>query len=102
MIKIKIAKGADEAAVTFSLPEEVVDGGAAVVGDFNGWDPLATPMRRRRGAYSATTSLPTGRRYAFRYVTKAGQWFDDDAPDGYEPSPYGSANCVLDLTQARQ
>lgn len=82
-------------------PGEVLDGHMAVVGDFNDWDPTATPMRKRRGTYTATANLETGRRYAFLYLDEHGDWFWDEAADGYEPGPYGSDNCVLDLTRPR-
>ena len=34
--------------VTFVLPPSGDDGQVAVVGDFNDWDPLATPLQKRR------------------------------------------------------
>jgi hypothetical protein len=37
-----------------------------VIGDFNDWDPTATPLTRRDGEWSATVALKPGRyRYAF-------------------------------------
>ena len=52
----------------------------SVVGDFNGWDPFAHPLRRRsNGTRSATVTVATGRTLHFRYLAEGGMWFDDEA-----------------------
>ncbi len=87
------------AAVTFTLAHPCLEGlDVAVVGDFNDWDAGATPMHRLDGAYTATLTLPTGRRYRFRYLAGDGQWFNDDAADDYEPNVHGGQDSILDLT----
>ncbi len=98
MIEREPAKNGDEVKVTFILPMDGGDNPTAVVGDFNGWDPAATPLRRRRGQLSATVSIAPGRRYAFRYLGEGGRWFNDDAADDYQPNAYGGSDSVLDLT----
>jgi 1,4-alpha-glucan branching enzyme len=98
MIDRERVKGGDEVKVTFTLPMAGADGPAAVVGDFNDWDPTATPLRRRRDHLSATVSLGSGRRYAFRYLAEDGRWFNDDRADDYQPNAYGGSDSVLDLT----
>jgi 1,4-alpha-glucan branching enzyme len=86
--------------VTFSLPHAELDGKVSVVGDFNDWDPAATPMRKRGETRSASVVLDPGR-YAFRYVTDGGRWIDEDGADGFEANEFGSANAILDLNGNR-
>ena len=98
MIERELAKDGDEIKVTFILPMDTGDSPTAVVGDFNGWDPAATPLRPRRGQLAATVGIAPGRRYAFRYFATGGRWFNDDAADDYQPNAYGGSDSVLDLT----
>ena len=64
--------------VTFVLGVDECDRPVSVVGDFNGWDPLATPLRKRsNGTRSANIELPTGGSYRFRYLADGGIWFGD-------------------------
>lgn len=93
--------GDDSFLVTFHLPAEQHGGRrVSVVGDFNDWDPEATPLRETGASLTANVTLETGRRYQFRYVDDQGQWFDDEQPDDYAPNEYGEQNCVLDLASA--
>lgn len=84
--------------VTFALPADWRDSGVAVVGDFNGWDPSANPLRVDGDRCVATITVPSGRRYVFRYHTADGRWFNDDAADAYQPNEFGGHDCVLDVT----
>ena len=66
--------------VTFALPLQGPPGAVSVVGDFNGWDPFAHPLRRRaNGTRSATVTIPAGRTLHFRYLAEGGIWFDDES-----------------------
>src|SRR5690349_22893515 len=76
--------------VTFALPREAPGGAVSVVGDFNGWDPFAHPLRRRaNGTRSATVTIPACRTLHIRYLADGGIWFDaetvphKDAHGGY-------------------
>ena len=89
---IKTAKPARNGTVrvTFALPHDAPSGAVSVVGDFNGWDPFAHPLRRRaNGTRSASVTVKKGRTLHFRYLAEGGIWFDDvsaphtDAQDGY-------------------
>lgn len=93
-------KGTDQAKVTFSIPAEGSAAKVSVVGEFNDWDQTATPLRTKGDVRCASLVLPAGSRYAFRYVTSDGQWFDDDAADAYETNEFGTTNSILDLTGA--
>ena len=67
-----------------------------MVGDFNGWDPLAHPLRHRaNGTRSAAVILPPGRRFAFRYLAEGGRWHDDETAEAFEPNGAGGHNAVL-------
>lgn len=74
---------------------------ASVVGDFNDWDPHATPLRNFSGHRRATVAIPAGRRYRFRYLC-ADEWFNDIAADDYEPNDFGGLDSVVDLTEPRR
>lgn len=72
---------------------------ACVVGEFNGWSPTASPMKRlKNGTFSLTLPLERDRRYAFRYLLDGAQWLSDSDADESVPTPYGdSVNSVIVL-----
>lgn len=98
MIKRAPLNGGNKVKITFVLPAESSTK-VAVAGEFNGWDPAATVLRKRGESRSASVTLDAGSRYAFRYVEATeGHWFNDDAADGYERNEFGSENSIIDLT----
>lgn len=75
--------------VTFSLPAETVNGAqtVAVVGEFNGWDSTAAPLKKQKdGSYKATVELPIGQEYQFRYLIDGQTWTNDTTADKYVAS----------------
>jgi hypothetical protein len=91
VIKQAPVKGRNAIKVSFVLPQDAIPGKTSVVGDFNGWDPLAQPLRpRANGTRSAAVTLPPGRRFAFRYLAEGGRWHDDDTVEAFEPNGAGA------------
>ncbi len=85
--------------VTFSIPVEWLDRPVSVVGDFNGWDPTANPMRKRGSVRSASVVLAPGHCYRFRYLDASGRWHDDPAADDVVDNGSGAGDCVVDLCE---
>lgn len=98
MILREPSRKGDKAKVTFVLPDDGNPEEVFVAGDFNSWNPGATLLRRRGEVRSASLTLSTGRRYAFRYY-RGGRWFNDEDADDYETNDYKEKNCILDLTE---
>jgi 1,4-alpha-glucan branching enzyme len=67
--------------VTFALPVDEVDQAVSVVGEFNDWDPLAHPLKKRsNGTRSVSVELDADHAYRFKYLTEDGSWLlDGDA-----------------------
>lgn len=83
------------AKVTFVLPIQSAPA-VSVVGDFNGWDPAAHPLRKRsNGTRSVSVELPPGQAYRFRYLAEGGRFFDDPDADVIEPNGFGDTHSVL-------
>jgi 1,4-alpha-glucan branching enzyme len=79
LIKMAKTTRSGTVRVTFVLPAAEPAGAVSVVGDFNGWDPYAHPLRRRgNGARSAAVEVPAGATVHFRYLAEGGVWFDDE------------------------
>ncbi|HZD16778.1 MAG TPA: isoamylase early set domain-containing protein [Actinomycetota bacterium] len=96
MIRRSHLRDGEKVKVTFVLPSTQPHGHCSVVGDFNDWNPLANPLKRRSNrSFSANVVLPTGKHYRFRYLGEDGAWFDEEEADGYEPGPGNSTNSVL-------
>ena len=70
-----------------------------IVGEFNNWDKLATPMKSlKNGEFVATLDLETGREYQFRYYFDKIFWGNDPQADGYCYSAYGDCeNSILNI-----
>lgn len=87
--------------VRFSLSEEEARGAesVSVVGDFNDWNPEATPMRRlKNGSFSAELELAPENAYKFRYRAGDGHWINDPQADEFEFCTYAQAeNGILKL-----
>ncbi|HUB42703.1 MAG TPA: isoamylase early set domain-containing protein [Streptosporangiaceae bacterium] len=78
MIKVAKPTRSGSVRVTFVLPATEPAGAVSVVGDFNGWDPYAHPLRKRsNGVRSAVVTIPAGSTLRFRYLADGGIWFDD-------------------------
>lgn len=68
----------------------------ALVGDFNGWDPAATPMRldAGRGRWTTALALQHGR-HVYAFVIDGDRWLPDpDAPLAPE-SGFGTPGSVV-------
>jgi hypothetical protein len=67
-----------------------------VAGDFNGWRPETTPLRRGDGGtWSVRVPLAPGRRYQYVFVVD-GRWVPDPAAPATDDG-FGGQNAVLDL-----
>ena len=86
------------ARVTFTV---AANAPVSVVGDFNGWDPAAHPLRKRgEGIRSTTLTLVPGS-YAFRYLAHGGLFFDDPDADRFESNEHGGIDGVVVVEDAK-
>jgi len=67
----------------------------AIAGDFNGWDPKSTPLKRDEnlGIWQACVTVPPGR-YRYRLVVD-GQWIQDPYNSYVESNPFGELNNIV-------
>jgi 1,4-alpha-glucan branching enzyme len=69
----------------------------AIVGDFNGWDPMRSPLERAEaGVWSTTLELPPGR-YNYLFLVDGDQWMVDPLAVETSVDGFGARNSVLDL-----
>lgn len=95
MIKVSKGKKKGKVKVTFVVDPEQCDEPVSVVGDFNDWDPLKTPLQKRsNGTRSAAVELDAGATYAFKYLGDGGNWFCDSAAERCGENP---ADSLLEL-----
>ena len=79
MVKTSRPRRDGTVRVTFTLPVGEPAAAVSVVGDFNGWDPYAHPLRiRANRTRSATVTVTSGSTLRFRYLAEGGHWFDDE------------------------
>lgn len=96
MLKKSYSKSGRACRVTFKLPSEIEAAEAAVLGEFNEWDPQAHLMKKRKdGSFSATVSLEAGREYRFRYLLDGERWVNDREPDSLVRNRFGDKDCVI-------
>jgi hypothetical protein len=68
----------------------------ALVGDFNGWDRTATPLRPAgsAGAWVVSVPLPPGR-YRYAFLIDGARWLPDPAAPRAPDDDFGTPNSVL-------
>ncbi|HSH23678.1 MAG TPA: isoamylase early set domain-containing protein [Acidimicrobiales bacterium] len=96
MIKCNAPARNGKVKTSFILPLSETPEPVSVLGDFNHWDPLAHPLKKRsNGTRSATVELEPSGRYAFKYLSEGGTWFNDPEADAHDVNEYGETNSVL-------
>lgn len=66
-------------------------------GSFNDWNPAKTPLNHEGdGRWRAVLELPPGR-YEYRYRVDD-VWQNDQRPVECIPNPYGTWNCVIEVS----
>lgn len=84
--------------VIFELPATTWADQASVVGDFNDWNPTATPfVQDRSGVWRAMVDLPAGMLHEFRYLINSG-WYTDYHADSWSEGADSLQNSVVDAT----
>lgn len=66
----------------------------ALVGDFNGWDPAATPLQRVGGRWMVALPLPRGR-HVYGFVVDGSNWVPDPAAPRDPGDDFGGTNSVV-------
>ena len=70
--------------------------GVSLCGEFNGWSPSATPMKRHNdGHWETTVALAPGR-YQYKFLVD-GDWLLDPAAQKNVPNEHGSLNSVVEV-----
>lgn len=100
-IKKQYFKTKDVCKVSFSIDAADAKNAetASLVGDFNGWNPAAHPMKKlKSGGFSLQVELPKDASYQFRYVLDGREYINDSEAEDFVDSGIGdSKNCVLRL-----
>ena len=97
-IKKQYLKTKPACKVTFVLPKSMTKSAETVylVGEFNGWDAKAHPMKLQKdGSFNLTINLEKGREYQFRYLLDGSTWENDECADKYVRTSYGEDNSVV-------
>lgn len=96
MLKCSKATGGNAVKVTFALPVDTVAHPVSVLGDFNNWDPLAHPLKKRsNGTCSAVVEVPVGSVYRFKYLAADGTWFCDPEAEAVVHDEYQVVDSLL-------
>lgn len=101
MIKKQYVKTREKVKLTFEIPKEQLPGdidvkSVFVVGDFNGWNKTATPMKAlKSGTYKTTIEVDPEAEIRFRYLANNQVWFNDWQAERYEQGDKGEDNCVV-------
>lgn len=69
---------------------------AAVVGDFNDWNPAVAPMQNSKPwQWRLTLPLPAPGRYHYKFLVDGERWLDDPENSEKEADGFGGVNSVL-------
>lgn len=95
MLTKRFFKSKPTCRVTFELPKGIEARKANLVGEFNGWDTSATPLKKTKGIWKVSLVLESDREYQFRYFVNGSEWHNDEAADKYVPNNIDGDNSVV-------
>ncbi|OGS70966.1 MAG: glycoside hydrolase [Flavobacteria bacterium RIFCSPLOWO2_12_FULL_35_11] len=96
-IKKQYLKNNSICKVTFSIVAKEA-GNVSVIGDFNGWNTKADPLKKlKNGTFKGTIDLQKGQSYEFRYAVD-GDYVNDEEADDYLWNDFAAGeNGVLNI-----
>ncbi|WP_371188650.1 isoamylase early set domain-containing protein [Thalassotalea maritima] len=94
MLTKKFFKTKDEAEITFDFSRDDVES-AALVGEFNDWQPINMKYVKSAKVFRAKVRLPKDQQFEFRYLLNGDEWENDYKADNYLANEYGSENSVV-------
>ncbi len=71
--------------VTFSMPASIWADTIHLVGDFNNWNPTATPLKLDETRWSVSLELDANQMYEYRYLVNNTDWTTDWNNDSARP-----------------
>jgi len=95
MLKKRFIKSRKSCKVTFQLPKDIEAKSAALVGEFNDWDPAANPLKKVKGVWKTTVELDQDQAYQYRYLVNDAEWYNDWEADDYAPNFIDGENSVV-------
>ena len=97
-MKKTYSKTGKKCRVTFELPAEANIESANLCGEFNDWNKSSHKLaRRKKGNFTTTISLDSGKEYRFRYWVNDERWENDWNADKYQPNDFGSEDSIIVL-----
>lgn len=70
----------------------------AVIGDFNDWEPAATPMQEiTPGMWHAAIPAPRAGTYSYKFLVDGDRWLDDPENSNKAPDGYGGFSTLLHI-----
>ena len=97
MLKKTYSKSGQVCRATFKLPADVSAQNAALLGEFNEWNPATHPMKKLKdGSFSITISLKPDQTYRFRYLLDGKKWENDWSADAYIPNEFGTEDSLIE------
>jgi 1,4-alpha-glucan branching enzyme len=91
----KLPSRCGKVKVTFVMPSALWADSIHVVGDFNGWDERATPLRQSESGWMVSLELEGGQAYQYRYLLNGTEWHNDWQADSYAQNRFGGDNSVV-------
>jgi hypothetical protein len=86
--------------VTFRFLSEHANKAKSVhlVGEFNDWKMLETPLKRlSNGDFSVTLKLEVGRTYQYRYLLNQTDWINDPSAESSIENKFGGHNSAISV-----
>lgn len=79
----------DKVMVVFWIPASIWAEEIALIGDFNGWRPDATPLRRDEERWYVALELDRDQAYRYCYLVDQQEWMSDWQADAYTAATNG-------------
>ena len=68
----------------------------SVAGDFNGWNQMATPLKRNEsGLWATDIVVPRAGRFEYKFIINGQRWIEDPSNGMKAQNNYGGLNSVL-------
>jgi len=68
----------------------------SVAGDFNGWNHVATPLKRNgAGLWTTEVTTPQTGRLEYKFIINGQRWLEDPSNGMKAPDNFGGLNSVL-------